>query len=78
MSVKTMLPVEDNCKRSIKRYRPHLPTPAHRGELTIPAELVLKTDRDIISGSFCCFKLYYSLSYQNESISHVMLQQYSV
>ena len=26
--------------------------------------IVLKTDRDIVSGSFCCFKLYYSLSYQ--------------
>ena len=46
MSVKTMLPVEDNCKRSIKRYRPHLPTPAHRGELTIPAELTTTLDQD--------------------------------
>ena len=26
--------------------------------------IVLKTDRNIVSGSFCCFKLYYSLSYQ--------------
>ena len=46
MPVKAMLPVEDNCKRSIKRYRPHLPTPAHLGELTIPAELTTTLDQD--------------------------------
>ena len=45
-AVKAMLPVEDNCKRSIIRYRPQLPTPAHLGELTIPAELTTTLDQD--------------------------------
>ena len=43
-AVKAMLPVEDNCKKSIRRYRPQLPTPAHLGGLTIPAELITTLD----------------------------------
>lgn len=45
-AVKAMLPVEDNCKRSIRRYRPQLPTPAHLGELTIPAEFTTTLEQD--------------------------------
>ena len=45
-AVKAMLPVVDNCKRYIRRYRPQLPTPAHLGELTIPAELTTTLDQD--------------------------------
>ena len=45
--VKAMLPVENNSKRSIRRYRPQLPTPAHLGELTIPAELTTTLDQDL-------------------------------
>lgn len=45
-AVKAMLPVEDNCKRSIRRYRPQLSTPSNLGELTIPQEFTTTLDQD--------------------------------
>lgn len=38
-SVKAMLPAEDNCKRTIRRQRPQLPSPLTLPDLTIPPEL---------------------------------------
>ena len=39
--------------------------------------IVLKTDRDIVSGSFCCFKLYYSVSYQL-AVWYMLFLKYSL
>jgi hypothetical protein len=37
-AVKSMLPVEENCKKSIRRHRPQLPSPSSLQQLTIPPE----------------------------------------
>ena len=39
--------------------------------------IVLKTDRNIVYGSFCCFKLYYSLSYQL-AVWYMLFLKYSL
>ena len=39
--------------------------------------IVLNTDRDIVSGSFCCFKLYYRLSYQL-AVWYMLFLKYSL
>jgi hypothetical protein len=33
-----MLPAEENCKRSIRRHRPQVPSPSSLQQLTIPPE----------------------------------------
>jgi len=58
--------VGNSCHPDLLIVRGILLTPGLRLQLNsfILLCIVLKTDRDIVSGSFCCFKLYYSLSYQ--------------
>jgi hypothetical protein len=52
-----------SCHPDLLIVRGILMTPGLRLQLNsfILLCIVLKTDRDIVSGSFCCFKLYYSL-----------------
>lgn len=45
-TVKAMLPAEDNCKRSIRRHRPILPSPSTLSELTIPSDFSTTVDED--------------------------------
>ena len=58
--------VGNSCHPDLLIIRGILLTPGLRLQLNsfILLCIVLKTDRDIVSGSFCCYKLYYSLSYQ--------------
>ena len=41
-----MLPVDDNCKRTIKRHIHQLPTPATLPYLVLPTELTITLDDD--------------------------------
>lgn len=45
-AVKSMLPAEENCKRSIRRHRPQLPSPSSLQQLTIPPEFAATLDED--------------------------------
>ena len=45
-AVKSMLPVEENCKKSIRRHRPQLPSPSSLQQLTIPPEFAVTLDED--------------------------------
>ena len=58
--------VDNSCHPDLLIVRGILLTPGLRLQLNsfILLCIVLKTDRDIVSRSFCCFKLHYSLSYQ--------------
>ena len=45
-AVKSMLPAEENCKRSIRCHRPQLPSPSSLQQLTIPPEFAATLDED--------------------------------
>ena len=45
-AVKSMLPAEENCKRSIRRHRPQLPSPSSLQLLSIPPEFAVTLDED--------------------------------
>lgn len=45
-AVKSMLPAEENCKRSIRRHRPQLPSPSSLQQLTIPPEFAVTLYED--------------------------------
>ena len=46
-AVKSMLPAEENCKRTIRRHRPQLPSPSSLKQLTIPPEFAVTLDEDL-------------------------------
>jgi hypothetical protein len=41
-----LLPAEENCKRSIRRHRPQLPSPSSLQQLSIPPEFAVTLDED--------------------------------
>ena len=45
-AVKSMLPAEENCKRSTRHHRPQLPSPSSLQQLTIPPEFAATLDED--------------------------------
>jgi hypothetical protein len=45
-AVKSMLPAEENCKRSTRHHRPQISSPLSLQQLTIPPEFAVTLDED--------------------------------